>query len=187
MGEIVHKRSRKKKNQPKSQIKTFKQMSSDNLKERIYVEYMKRGGHDSGVCMTDIVCEFRPNATRQANSLYGWRILNDPDVKKRLSSRNGKRIERTILSYEERLQYLTSILMGEIEPDAETKDRLRALDIMNRMEGIYVNNNVNVNYTSKLSVDQEREIVQNRLNNLLGAIDGDVVKEEVIENGTTND
>lgn len=182
MEEVKKKRRRKRCQNKirKDTVKSYREICSDNLKQRIYIEYMKRGGYDNNVCMTDIVCEFRPDINRNANAVFGWRILNDPEVKRKLSARVGMRKNADILSYDERLQYLTAVLMGEIEPDAETKDRLRALDIMNRMEGIYVNNNVNVNYTSQLSVDQEREIVQNRLNNLLGSVDAEIVKEETV-------
>lgn len=182
MGQYVNRRKRDKRKTPKTLVKTSHQIESDNLKDKIYLEYMKQGGYESGANITEICCQYRPNATRQANVMYGWRILNDPDIKQRFSNKMTKRREKDILSFDERLQFLTSVVMGDVQVNAEAKDLLRAIDLMNRMEGVYVNNNVNMNINQTLTVDQQRDIVQQRLNLILGgSIDGEVVNEETVE------
>lgn len=175
---LVDKKKRNKTTFPKL---SAHQLEADELKERIYLEYMKQGGYSGPLTMTDIVMKHRPGISRNTAATYGWRILNNPDIKRKIIEKNSKRREKQIMKFEERLQYLTDVIMQEIEPDAETKDRLKAVDMMNRMEGVYVNNNVNVNYSNNLSIEQERDIVQRRLNQLLGkTIEGEVVKEEVV-------
>ena len=76
--------------------------------------------------------------------------------------------------------YLTGVIMGDIEPDAETKDRLKALDIANKMEGVYVNKNVNIN--QNLTIEDERAIVERRIRQVLGEPIDVEVKEVSSEN-----
>lgn len=180
MGKYVKRRERAKYNQREDKTKTAFQLETESLKDRIYMEYMKQGGFDNGVCMTDVVCKFRPNRSRNANWIYGYRILNDPDVKRRIQVRNAKRIYSSKLDFQDRINYLTGVILGEIELDAEAKDRLKAVDIMNKMEGVYVNKSLNVN--QNISIDEEREIIQKRLNQLL-AKDTEVkeVEKETID------
>lgn len=165
MGQLVSKTKRKP-NAPKSKVKTYNEINANNLKDTIFMEFYNKYPNGTLKDMQSVVQKYRPNASPNNNYMYGWRILNDPDVKHRVSQRNYKRMKATRLTYEEKLAYLTGVIMGDIEPDAETKDRLKALDIANRMEGVYVNTNVNVNQT--LSIEDERAIVERRLRQVLG-------------------
>lgn len=164
MGQIVKKKARNK--NLARHVKTYNEISRDNLKDMIFMEFYNTYPNGTLKDMQKVVQKYRPDVSENNNYLYGWRILNDPDVKHRVSQRNYKRLKSTRLTYEEKLAYLTGVIMGDIEPDAETKDRLKALDIANRMEGVYVNTNVNVNQT--LSIEDERAIVERRLRQVLG-------------------
>lgn len=166
MGAIVNKRKRNENKVRKESKKTYNELQSTTLKDTIFMEFNTNYPNGTLKDMQNIVKKYRPNATDTANYLYGWKILNDPDVKQRISKRNKKRLMSTQLSYEEKLVYLTGVVLGYIEPDAETKDRLKALDIANKMEGQYVNTNVNIN--KNMSLDEERALAKKRIDQILG-------------------
>lgn len=166
MGAIVHKRKRNENKVRKESKKTYNELQSTTLKDTIFMEFNTNYPNGTLKDMQNVVKKYRPNATDTANYLYGWKILNDPDVKQRISKRNKKRLMSTQLSYEEKLVYLTGVVLGYIEPDAETKDRLKALDIANKMEGQYVNTNVNIN--KNMTLDEERALAKKRIDQILG-------------------
>lgn len=81
------------------------------------------------------------------------RLANDSKVAARLAELRGQLTKATIMSAQERLEYLTRIVNGtekeiipqvvggtvvEIEASTAIKTRLNALDIMNKMTGEYV-------------------------------------------------
>lgn len=183
MGTIVHKRKRNENKVRKESKKTYNELQSTTLKDTIFMEFNTNYPNGTLKDMQNVVKKYRPNATDTANYLYGWKILNDPDVKQRISKRNKKRLMSTQLSYEEKLVYLTGVVLGYIEPDAETKDRLKALDIANKMEGQYVNTNVNIN--KNMTLDEERALAKKRIDQILGLepIEAEVkeVSSETIE------
>lgn len=182
MGKYVGKKTRSKAKITKSQTKTYNALQYENLKDKIFMEFYNTYPNGTLKDMQAVVTKYRPDSTPTNNYMYGWRILNDPDVKRRIQKRNAKRLAETKLSYEEKLTYLTGVIMGDIEPDAETKDRLRALDIANRMEGVYVNTNVNLN--KSLSIEDERAIVERRIRSVLGEpvdVEAKVVESETVE------
>lgn len=180
MGELVQKKTRQKNKARKDKTKTYSQIQEMNLKDRIFMEFMETCPDGTVKDMQQIVKKYRPQATDSANYLYGWKVLNDSDVKNRISKRNHHRLKAKQLSYEEKLMYLTGVIMGDIEPDAETKDRLKALDIANKMEGVYVNKNVNIN--QNLTIEDERAIVERRIRHVLGEPIDVEVKEVSSEN-----
>lgn len=81
------------------------------------------------------------------------RLANDSKVAARLAELRGQLTKATIMSAQERLEYLTRIVNGtekeiipqivggevfEFEAPTSVKTRLNALDIMNKMTGEYV-------------------------------------------------
>lgn len=81
------------------------------------------------------------------------RLASDSKVSARLAELRGQLTKETIMSAQERLEYLTRIVNGtekeiipqvvggtvvEIEASTAIKTRLNALDIMNKMTGEYV-------------------------------------------------
>lgn len=81
------------------------------------------------------------------------RLVSDSKVSARLAELRGQLTKATIMSAQERLEYLTRIVNGtekeiipqvvggtvvEIEAATAIKTRLNALDIMNKMTGEYV-------------------------------------------------
>lgn len=62
------------------------------------------------------------------------RLVSDSKVSARLAELRGQLTKETIMSAEKRLEWLT----GVIEGAHLTTDKLRAVDIMNKMTGEYV-------------------------------------------------
>ena len=63
------------------------------------------------------------------------RLMADGKIRARLKELRDKAMAPTIMSAQERLEWLTRL----IESDEEvTPDKLKAIDIMNRMQGEYV-------------------------------------------------
>lgn len=63
------------------------------------------------------------------------RLANDSKVSARLSELRGQLTKATIMSAQERLEWLTKVINSEEET---TGDKLRAADLMNKMQGEYV-------------------------------------------------
>jgi phage terminase small subunit len=63
------------------------------------------------------------------------RLVADSKVSARLSELRGQLTKATIMSAQERLEWLTELIKSKEE---STTDKLRAADIMNKMQGEYV-------------------------------------------------
>ena len=63
------------------------------------------------------------------------RLVADSKVSARLSELRGQLTKATIMSAQERLEWLTELIKSDEE---STTDKLRAADIMNKMQGEYV-------------------------------------------------
>lgn len=77
------------------------------------------------------------------------RLANDSKVSARLSELRGQLTKATIMSAQERLEWLTGVIADK---DISMGDKLKAADIMNKMQGEYtqkveasVTNAVNIN------------------------------------------
>jgi phage terminase small subunit len=77
------------------------------------------------------------------------RLMADSKVKARVQELRGKLEKSTIMTAQQRLEWLTGIIQSKEE---STTDKLRAADIMNKMQGEYtqkieanVNTDVNIN------------------------------------------
>lgn len=63
------------------------------------------------------------------------RLAADDKVRARLEELRAQVDQRSIMSAQKRLEWLTGLIESDHEP---TKNKLRAIDIMNRMQGEYV-------------------------------------------------
>lgn len=63
------------------------------------------------------------------------RLANDSKVSARISELRGQLAKETIMTAQERLEWLTGAIQSE---DVAINDKLKAIDIMNKMQGEYV-------------------------------------------------
>lgn len=63
------------------------------------------------------------------------RMMSDDKIRARLEELRDKMITPSIMSAQERLEWLTELV---INPRSFTQDKLKAIDIMNKMQGEYV-------------------------------------------------
>ena len=78
------------------------------------------------------------------------RLASDSKVAARLAELRGQLTSAAIMTAEKRLEWLTSVIKGE----HMTADKLRALDIMNKMTGEYVQK-VEANVTNEVTINVE--------------------------------
>ena len=77
------------------------------------------------------------------------RLMSDDKVKARLQELRDRLAGEKIMTAKERLEWLTSLIMSEEET---TSDKLKAADIMNKMQG---------EYTQKIEAEVTREVIIN--------------------------
>jgi phage terminase small subunit len=63
------------------------------------------------------------------------RLSADDKVRARLEELRGQLVKETIMTAQERLEWLTGAIQSE---DVAINDKLKAIDIMNKMQGEYV-------------------------------------------------
>lgn len=168
----IAKREKAEKNQgltrfSKRKKKTLEEIAEDGNLVLIYDEWCRNGGNKR-----DAVRSVYPNAT-PTKCTQVWKKVEDSEYVRTLAmNRVKKRNSRSYMSVEERKSYLTDVILGEREPDAETKDRLKAIQILNNMEGIgtptVLAQQNNISMTQNISVEDKRSIINERLNEILG-------------------
>lgn len=87
-------------------------------------------------------------------------LANDDKVMVRLQELREKATSQAVMSATKRKEWLTNLVNSENE---ETKDKLKAIDILNKMEGEYtekveVNGNVN-NPFANLTTEELKELI----------------------------
>lgn len=107
------------------------------------------------------------------NSIYreASLLMKNPKIAQRHKELGGKTVKPTIMTAQERLEYLTEVIQGlqcekvvqmvngeavEVDVPASIKNKLSAIDLMNKMQGEYVQKieadvNSEVNITIELS------------------------------------
>lgn len=96
------------------------------------------------------------NMTDKTIDENACRLFNDSKIKARYQELQERLDKATIMTAQERLEYLTEIIQGiqldNNEAPADLNTRLRAIDLMNKMQGEYVqkieadvNSEVNIN------------------------------------------
>lgn len=85
------------------------------------------------------------------NSIYvnASKLVSDAKVAQRLKELREQLAKPSIMSAQERLEWLTQLIMSN---DETTTDKLRAADIMNKMQG---------EYTQKIEADVKSEVTIN--------------------------
>lgn len=81
------------------------------------------------------------------------RLMADSKVSARVKELREQLVSKTIMTAQERLQWLTQLIMSE---DESTTDKLRAADIMNKMQGEYVQK-VEADVKSEVTINIELE------------------------------
>lgn len=78
------------------------------------------------------------------------RLASDSKVSARLAELRGQLTKETIMSAEKRLEWLTGVITGA----HMTADKLRAVDIMNKMQGEYTQK-VEASVTNEVTINVE--------------------------------
>ena len=78
------------------------------------------------------------------------RLASDSKVSARLSELRGKLTKATIMTAQKRLEWLTEV----IESEEDINAKLKAIDIMNKMQGEYTQK-VEANVTNAVSINIE--------------------------------
>lgn len=82
------------------------------------------------------------NMTDKTIDENACRLFNDSKIKARYQELQERLDKATIMTAQERLEYLTEIIQGiqldNNEAPADLNTRLRAIDLMNKMQGEYV-------------------------------------------------
>lgn len=79
------------------------------------------------------------------------RLMADSKVKARVQELRGKLEKSTIMTAQQRLEWLTGIIQSKEE---STTDKLRAADIMNKMQGEYTQK-IEANVTNEVNINIE--------------------------------
>lgn len=100
-------------------------------KQEAFVRYLVEGRSQADAYRAAYSCERMSDKTiHEAAS----RLCADSKVSARISELREELAKRSIMSAQERLEWLTELIRGH----ALTQDKLRAVDIMNKMQGEYV-------------------------------------------------
>lgn len=75
------------------------------------------------------------------------RLVNDSKVSARLSELRGQLTQATIMTAQKRLEWLTEVINGEEDINA----KLKAIDIMNKMQGEYTQK-IEANVTNEVTI-----------------------------------
>lgn len=90
-----------------------------------------------GMCQADAYRSAYPNQKMSDNALYvsASKLMANPKVILRLEELRDHLAKPTIMTAQQRLEWLTKLILSEEE---STTDKLKAADIMNKMQGEYV-------------------------------------------------
>lgn len=81
------------------------------------------------------------NMSDNAISVEASRLLQNPKVSLRFEELRSEMVKPTIMNAQERLEFLSKVVSGEIldgEFEAKIDSKLKAIDLMNKMSGEYV-------------------------------------------------
>lgn len=115
-------------------------------KQEAFVQNILQGMNQADAYRSAYNCEnMSDNAIYREASL----LLDNPKVAQRLQELRDKLAKPSIMSAQERLEWLTQLIKSK---DESTTDKLRAADIMNKMQGEYV---------QKIEADVKNEVTIN--------------------------
>lgn len=115
-------------------------------KQEAFVQNILQGRNQADAYRSAYNCEnMSDNAIYREASL----LLDNPKIAQRLQELRDKLAKPSIMSAQERLEWLTQLIKSK---DESTTDKLRAADIMNKMQGEYV---------QKIEADVKNEVTIN--------------------------
>ena len=115
-------------------------------KQEAFVQNILQGMNQADAYRSAYNCKnMSDNAIYREASL----LLDNPKVAQRLQELRDKLAKPSIMSAQERLEWLTQLIKSK---DESTTDKLRAADIMNKMQGEYV---------QKIEADVKNEVIIN--------------------------
>ncbi|MCL4580268.1 terminase [Fusobacterium nucleatum YWH7199] len=129
-------------------------MQMTHRQELFIQEYIKTGNATNSAIKAGY-------SKRTARSI-GQRLLTNVDIKKKINELSQKIACNNIMTAKERQEYLTKLINAD---DVKISDKLRAVDILNKMTGEYiqkveVNGNVKTEDPFKnLTTDELRKII----------------------------
>ncbi len=98
--------------------------------ERFCLNYIENAGNG-----TKAVKDAGYDVTDESASVIATRLLGKVKIQERLSELRAPAKEKKILSIDERRQLLTKIALSE---DTRPNDAIKAMDILNRMDSLYL-------------------------------------------------
>lgn len=153
--------------------KTLQDIHDDGKLVLIYDRWCQNGNKPVEAVRT--VLERPDMSITEARNFWNNRVETSETVRRIAMNRVNKRKSRAYMNIEERKAFLTEVILGEREADAETKDRLKAIQILNNMEGIGTptfmaqQNTLNLTQNSvSVTVEDKRNFINQRLNEILG-------------------
>ena len=104
-----------------------------------------------GMCQADAYRSAYPNQKMSDKTVWetASKLMNNPKVIARLTKLRNELAKPTIMTAQQRLEWLTKLILSEEE---STTDKLKAADIMNKMQGEYV---------QKIEADVKQEVTIN--------------------------
>ena len=125
-------------------------------KQELFIqEYIKTGNATNSAIKAGY-------SKRTAKSI-GQRLLTFVDIKKRIEELSQKVACNNIMTAKERQEYLTKLINSE---DVKVSDKLKALDILNKMTGEYIQK-VEVNGELKTENDPFKNLTTDELRKII--------------------
>ena len=116
-------------------------------KQEMFVQNMVKGMSQADAYRSAYSCKKMKDKTiHEAAS----RLMGDSKISARLSELRGQLDKETIMSAQKRLEWLTEVIGSEEDINA----KLKAIDIMNKMQGEYVQK-VEANVTNEVTINVE--------------------------------
>lgn len=90
-----------------------------------------------GMSQADAYRSAYPNQKMSDKTIWesASKLMSNPKVNARLTELRNQMMKSTIMSAQERMEWLTNLINNEEEG---TNEKLKAIDIMNKMQGEYV-------------------------------------------------
>ena len=127
---------------PKNESEVVKMAAKDKLteqQEKFCLYFRKTGGNKT-------LAAIKAGYSKKTAAAQGSRLLKNVNVNNRIKELADDAARKTIMDTVERQEQLTKIAR---DPTAENRDRVRAMDILNKMDGKYLIK-VDVTVTAKI-------------------------------------
>lgn len=108
-------------------------MYMNNNQRTFAQEYVKNGNNGTRAYM-----KAYPDCTEETARINASRLLTNANVKEYIKELQNEVRKETIMSAKERMEWLTKVITGEIDEKIYMSDKLKSMDILNKMDGNYV-------------------------------------------------